>query len=92
MQQLIFSIRDAKGDFFNQPFPQLTKAEALRTFSELANDPQSRIAKHPEDYDLYYLGTYETVTGQLDPLKSPEQVQKAIHCIKKNINPVDLKN
>lgn len=82
MQQLLFSIRDSKGDFFNQPFPQLTKAEALRTFAELANDPQSRIAKHPEDYDMYYLGTYDTITGLIDALKSPEHIQKALHCVK----------
>lgn len=88
MQQLLFSIRDTKGDMFNNPFPQLTKAEAIRTFTELSNDPQSRISKHPEDYDMYYLGTYDTVTGKIDSLDSPEHILKAINTIKQK----DLKN
>lgn len=88
MQQLLFTIRDTKGDIYNKPFPQLTKSEALRTFADLANDPQSTLSKHPEDYDLYYLGTFDTTSGKIEPLKSPEHIVKAINSIKQN----DLKN
>lgn len=84
MQQLLFTIRDTKGEIYNKPFPQLTKNEALRTFADLAKDPQTNIAQHPEDYDLYYLGTYDTTTGKIEALESPAHIVKAINAIPKN--------
>lgn len=92
MEQQLYAIRDTKGDFFNKPFPQITKAEALRTFQDLTRDPQSTVNKHPEDYDLYYLGTYETVSGKITALKSPEHIAKAIHMLAKDPAPKNLEN
>lgn len=45
------------------PFAQPNDACACRTFRIWLNDPSSELSKSPEDYELFYLGEYETETG-----------------------------
>lgn len=81
MELKIFSIRDAKAECFNQPFFQKTHGEAERNFTQLVKDQKSMIAQFPEDYDLYYLGTYDDQTGLVKVLDTPQHVIKAISVI-----------
>lgn len=69
---------------FNVPFYGITHAEAERSFRTAVNDPQTSLNKFPEDFDLWYLGTYCTNTGRIDALETPVHMIKAIHCIKKD--------
>jgi len=78
MKQRIYSIRDQKGDMYNTPFFNKTHGEAERNFQELVKDEKSFVAKYPEDYDLYYLGEYDTITGIIQPLDTPQHMVKAI--------------
>lgn len=60
-----FSIYDSKALVFNPPFFALTVPAALRMFSDLANDKQSTVYKHPGDYVLYGIGEYDDSNGSL---------------------------
>lgn len=60
----MFTVYDSKADLYLSPFSFKTPAEALRGFTETANDPASSIGKHPEDYILFEIGTYDDQTGQ----------------------------
>lgn len=82
MELKVYSIRDQKGEKFNTPFFQNTHGEAERSFRHVANDPQSFVNKYPEDYDLYYIGSYDDQTGLMKPLDTPTHMIKAIQCIK----------
>lgn len=42
-----------------------TRAEAIRSFREAVNDPQTPINKHPTDYELYTIGQYDDIKGEL---------------------------
>lgn len=42
-----------------------TRAEAIRSFREAVNDPQTPIYKHPTDYELYEIGQYDDIKGEL---------------------------
>ena len=77
MQQRMYSIRDSKGEIFNPPFFKHTHGEAERDFHQLCKDEKSMVAKYPEDYDLYYLGTYDNVSGKMDCLDTPQHIVKA---------------
>lgn len=77
MKQKIYSIRDSKAEYFTQPFFKKTHGEAERDFKMLASEPDSKICKFKEDYDLYYLGEYDENTGILTPLPLPEAMMKA---------------
>lgn len=40
-----------------------TRAEAIRSFRQAVNDPQTPINNNPTDFELYQLGTYNDQTG-----------------------------
>jgi len=78
MQTRVYSIRDAKAEVFNQPWFAKTHGEAERNFAQLSRDSKSMVAQFPEDYDLYYIGTYDDQTGLIDCLDTPQHMIKAI--------------
>lgn len=78
MQMKVYSIRDSKGEVFNQPFFQKTHGEAERSFVTLVNDEKSMISKYPDDFDLYYLGVYDDQTGLIQSLDTPQHITKAV--------------
>lgn len=78
MKQQIYSVRDSKAEIFNVPFYGNTHAEAERSFVAAANDPKSNINQFPEDFDLWHLGQYDTQTGIVTPLPTPQHMLKAI--------------
>lgn len=61
----IFSVFDSKTKIYSQPQFMLNKGVALRTWVDVANDPQSAISKHPGDYSLFKLGVFNDETGQI---------------------------
>lgn len=79
MIKKLYSIRDQKSETFNPPFLQHSHGEAERTFGELANDTKTQIGKHPTDYDLYYLGQFDTNSGKFELLDAPEHHIAAIN-------------
>lgn len=79
-----FSIRDAKGEFFGNPFFQGTHGEAERVFRQAVNDVKTSLNQFPEDYDLYYVGEFDNHTGHFKACDTPQHLMKAIHCVKKD--------
>lgn len=78
MEHKIYAIRDSKGEVYNTPFYKKTHGEAERDFKTLANDPKSMVFNYPEDFDLYYLGTLDDVSGKLNPIDTPQHIVKAV--------------
>lgn len=77
MQLKIFTIRDTKGEVYNTPFFQKSHGEAERNFRECTKDEKSMIHKYPDDFDLYFIGTYDDQTGLVSSLDTPQHVLKA---------------
>lgn len=67
MKQKAYAIYDSKLAEFNTPFFSPNNNTAIRTFTDAANDPTTNINRHPEDFSLHHIGTYETDNGQLTP-------------------------
>lgn len=80
----VFTVRDSKSEVFNQPFFQRSHGEAERNFRTLVGDATSNISKYPEDYDLYYLGEYDDLSGKMSILDTPQHVVKAVNAVAKN--------
>lgn len=68
MNQNIYSIYDNKTLVFNTPFFALNNAAAIRTFSDAANDQNTNICRHPTDFCLFMIGTYDQQTGEIQAL------------------------
>ena len=63
----VFSIFDVKADAYRNLFTMNTKAQAIRSFSDLAHDESTDVGKHPEDYRLVKLGEFDESSGALVP-------------------------
>lgn len=73
----MYSIRDMKAMNFNSPFVQLNKALAIRVFADISRDPQSTINKHPEDFDLFEVGVFDSETGLVQAYENTIYVSNA---------------
>lgn len=65
----IYSVYDSKAAAHNVPFFFARDQMAVRAFTDLCNDPQSRIAAHPSDYSLVKVGTFNDDTGLITSMK-----------------------
>jgi len=78
MIQRIFTVFDSKADAYLVPFFQQSAGVALRIFEDLANDPEHQFFRHPEDFTLFSLGTYDDQNASFDLDKTPSPLAKAI--------------
>lgn len=69
MQINVFSVYDSKAEFYGTPFFMPTVNSAIRAFSDLANDRSTTIFKHPGDFTLFHIGTFDDRQGIVSPLK-----------------------
>lgn len=71
MIQKIFSVFDTKMALFDNPFLDIREESAIRRFSDSVNnnEPNNNWYKHPEDYSLYMLGTFNNETGDIDTIQ-----------------------
>lgn len=67
MKLNMYSIFDTASGVYERPFCFQSDGQASRAFSDIANDPEHPIGKHPEDYSLVRIGTYDDNKGRLVP-------------------------
>lgn len=73
----VFAVFDSKGAAFGTPMFVPTKGMAIRSFSDVVADGKSNISRHPEDYGLFEIGSYEPNTGLIKPISPPVQILSA---------------
>ena len=71
----IVAIRDRAGDLFSQPAFVNSRGAAIRSFGDEVNRKaeNNQLNTHPEDFDLYEIGTFDDSTGELIPT-TPKQI------------------
>lgn len=74
----VFAIRDSKTEAYLQPFFMEKQAVAIRTLSDCVSDPGHAFGAHPEDYDLFHLGTFSDQDGKFDLLDTPKHIVKLL--------------
>lgn len=78
----IFSVYDSKVEAFMKPFYCVSKGEAIRSFSEIANDKTSSIGKYPEDFALFDLGSFDDSCATFECGLVPVSIGLAIEFVK----------
>jgi hypothetical protein len=65
MKLKIFAVRDRATIQFGTPMFLVADGQAIRSFIDEVNRPDkdNQIYQHPDDFDLYAMGEYETTTG-----------------------------
>lgn len=75
----IVAVRDRAVDVFGQPTFVSHLGAAIRSFGDEINRPHSEerpspFNAHPDDFDLYHLGTYDDATGVFSQDSNPRQL------------------
>jgi len=65
MRLIVFSVRDLKAEMFSRPFFSKAPGEAIRSFSMECENPESMLHRYPDDYQLYRVGEFNELTGEL---------------------------
>ena len=77
MKLEIVTIRDSALNCYMRPVFVRALGEAIRSFQDEVNNPQGELAKHPSDYELHHIGSYDDQTGQLIDLHTNELLARA---------------
>lgn len=89
MELKIFSVRDIKADnTFSTPYFKQTHGDAEREFIKATNDPQSRLYDFPEDFSLWYIGNFNTTTGEFNTVH-PQHLLEAVAVKKQSSKKLD---
>jgi len=84
MKVKMYAVMDVKMGMYQQPFFQANNLTALRTFEDNIQEPNSRFAKHAEDYRLYEIGEFDDETGELRSVENkPVLLAEALEYIKR---------
>ena len=77
-----YAVYDSKVEAYFPPFYSSTNASALREFSDKANTTNHPWCKHPEDFTLFCIGSYDDQLGTLTPMTPHVTLGKAIEYVK----------
>jgi len=78
----VFSIRDAAMAAYNRPFFMPTVGSARRVFGDEVVKPNSDMAAHAADYELFHLGSFEEESGSFLLLDLPVSLARASDYLK----------
>lgn len=81
MMLKMFSIYDQKAKAYITPFFLPTAGMAVRTFTDMVNDPACQFSKHPEDYTLFLLGSLNDTTAEFQLEQTPATMHNGVTLI-----------
>lgn len=82
MEMRVYSVFDSKAEAFLQPFFMQAKGQAIRGFTELANDKNHQFGKFPEDYTLFELGIFDDQKGLIVSHQTPVSMGLAVEFVR----------
>lgn len=88
MKMVVCSIYDKATEAYMRPFFCHTEGEAMREFTSIANDLEHPVGRHPEDYALFRIGSFNDSTGDFDSIENrclarAHEIQQKISQIQK---------
>lgn len=63
-----YSIFDSKAANYSPPFFMANHKLAIRSFADIVNDRQTNICRHPEDFSLVFLGSFDDSVGVIEAI------------------------
>lgn len=73
-----FSIYDRKALSYGPPFFAATDGAAIRSLTDLVGDPNTTVGRHPGDFVLYCIGSYDDSKGLMEALSPCLHVVDAV--------------
>lgn len=75
---IAYTLHDVKAVSYSPPFFCANDAIARRMLLDLVSDTNTMPGRHPSDFKLYKIGTFDEGNAALMPLNIPEHVVDAI--------------
>lgn len=60
----VYTVYDSAAKFFHPPMFLRSRGEALRMWQDLVNDEKTSMCRHPKDFSLIEIGTYDDQKGE----------------------------
>lgn len=79
---LAYTIYDRKAHQYHAPFYAVADGAAVRSFMDIANDSSTTVGRHPGDYVLYRVGSFDDSNGSMLPTVGPEHVTDALPLVR----------
>lgn len=79
----LYTAYDSKVKAFLRPFWQRNTGEAMRTWESMCNDETQMPCRHPEDFTLFELASFDELTGKISALETPHSIATALSVRKK---------
>lgn len=69
----VFAVRDSATGSFGSPMFLVSDGHAMRVFGDEVNRvaDDNMLARHPGDFELYKLTTFDTSSGRFAPVDDP---------------------
>lgn len=80
MLKKIFTIYDQKAEMHDPVFLKLTVGQALRDFTDAAQDQKTQLGQHPEDFTLMEIGVFNSQSGMIEPHNKPLLIASGNQC------------
>ena len=79
MKMVIVTILDTAAGAYGRPAFVASEGVAIRQFQDEVNreSDDNQLYRHPDDFQLFYLGTFDDNTGAMDLLASPKLISRA---------------
>jgi hypothetical protein len=79
MKMVIVSILDSAAGAYGRPAYVASEGVAMRQFQDEVNraSDDNQLYRHPDDFQLFYLGTFDDNTGAMDLLAQPKMIARA---------------
>lgn len=81
MKFVMCSVLDLVGQQYGRPFFAVSSGSAIRGFTDEVNTvSESTLYKHPDDFQLFEVGSFEDSTGAIVVLDVPSMLISGAAC------------
>lgn len=78
MKLMAYTVFDVASGVYDNPFFMQSDAQAIRAFGDIANNLEHPIGKHPKDFTLFRVGTFDNTECELIGDSPPRPLQTAL--------------
>lgn len=77
----LYAVYDTKSESYGQLIQVRNVGVAVRSFTDACGDTNSPMAKHPGDFALYEIGTYDPDNGKLTCVEPAKHIMSAASAV-----------
>lgn len=81
MKMQLIAVRDLAAQAFMQPSFVHATGVAVREFGDVVNNPEQPISRHPDDYEMYFLGEFDDSDGSFTCPNKPALLARGVDLV-----------